>query len=737
MSNENPMNQLTELEELRREVAYLRHLSERSLGRILLVDTQSIAIRHELEQKRRGFALMADLAMALRPGSDYQSIFNSVSRRLNAALNMQRTAVLLRDPDGLYRVSILQGYTAEEEARIGARRLEIDPELLDPRQPVLITGADGEERLAGFRQALALPYLIASPVMLNDEAVAVLVTGRLIELPPFLPRLGNSDLETVQTVTVYLAAMLTGQRLEEEEARKQDLEEIMRTVFQASLDGYVVWDSGHMEDISPGALKLLELEDRAEFIREHDAFGLTNSHLQDVFKRVMAQGHVREELLLRTRSGALAPCEISHLPLKRRGSTCLLSYIRDLREQKKNEEALLAAKEQAEVAAKAKSAFLANMSHEIRTPMNAILGLSHLIHDQNLSEQQKEYLSRIEDSSDSLLRVINDVLDFSKIEAGKVEIEAREFHLPELLDSVVKANLDAAEKKGLSLTLSSFPPDALALVGDPVRLRQVLNNLIDNAIKFTENGAVIVSGGPAADQPGSGGGMLYEFSVADSGIGLDCADMEKLFTAFSQADNSNTRKYGGTGLGLAISQKIVELMGGRIWCESQPGEGSVFRFTVRFESPAETAAKAGKKESARNKAVELAAGLEGGRILLVEDNEVNQLVARKIMEKAGLKVSIAENGLRALNMLENESFDLVLMDIQMPEMDGLEATRQIRAQAKFAELPILAMTAHALRGDKELSLEAGMNGHITKPINLPELFGALSTWIPNKSRDTH
>lgn len=240
-----------EVEEQRREVEYLRRITESSLARLLQVDNRSIAIRHELEQKRRGFHLVAELAVNQGPEADYKSVFMSVSRRLNAALNMQRTVVLApsgASPD-LFEPRVLQGYGDEEKAEASGS-LTLGPELLDPRRPVLITGDDPPERLADIRRKLSLPYLISAPVMINNVVAAVLVTGRQAEEPPFLPRLGLSDVETVQTVCAYLAAILTGQRLEEEEARKEDLEEIMRAVFKASVDGYTVWNAGHIERVT-------------------------------------------------------------------------------------------------------------------------------------------------------------------------------------------------------------------------------------------------------------------------------------------------------------------------------------------------------------------------------------------------------------------------------------------------------------------------------------------------------
>lgn len=476
-------------------------------------------------------------------------------------------------------------------------------------------------------------------------------------------------------------------------------------------------------------LDLLEVPDKEDFILHNHRYGMTNKHLEEVFQKVKEAGQVTEEVVVRSRTGRMIPCEVRHLPLKFHSATSLLSYVRDLSAQKKNEEALRAAKDKAEVAAQAKSDFLANMSHEIRTPMNAMVGLIHLIKDSGLDSQQMDYLGRIEDSTRSLLRIINDVLDFSKIDAGRLEMEEAEFDLASLLREVLNLNLPLAWQKGLELILTETPNLKAPLLGDEVRLQQILNNLIGNALKFTSQGRVSLSV-RLLDDDRDEGRVRLEFTVRDTGIGFGPEQAERLFVAFNQADTSTTRKYGGTGLGLAISKSLVELMGGEIWTESRPGEGAAFHFTARFKHAAGAALKKAS-DPAQNETekAELAARIKGAKILLVEDNEVNQLVARRIMEKAGLMVSIADNGLRALESLEADQFDLVLMDIQMPEMDGLEATRRIRANPRWADLPVVAMTAHALSGDRELSLQAGMNDHITKPINLPELFRTLARWI--------
>ena len=413
-------------------------------------------------------------------------------------------------------------------------------------------------------------------------------------------------------------------------------------------------------------------------------------------------------------------------PMIDNGSKNAVIVLMDITDSKNKEKAIIEAKLVAETATKAKSEFLANMSHEIRTPLNGIVGMVDLTLLSGLNTEQKENLTIVKSCVTQLLHVINDILDFSKMEAGKLVVDNINFDIKVLFEETIKAHTPHAVEKGVQIRYDFPPSFSQYLIGDPKRLLQILNNLLTNAIKFTDEGEVWVK---AKTINTSGDFIEIQFLVEDTGIGISKENIDKLFKSFSQVDGSFTKKVGGTGLGLAISKQLCEIMGGRLWVESKIGLGSTFYFTLGFG----LGTKIDMKPLQITKVDKIK---KSCNILLTEDDKVNQMVLTKLLEERGYSVDTANNGVEAIEMFEKKSYDVILMDIQMPLMDGVEATKRIRKMENGKNIPIIAITAYALNGDREKFLSHGMDEYIAKPTKVNKLYSTIDKCLTlNKNRN--
>jgi PAS domain S-box-containing protein len=503
-----------------------------------------------------------------------------------------------------------------------------------------------------------------------------------------------------------------------------------QTLFETNTDGIVILDERGFSDCNNAALEMFGVASVADFValQPEDLGAPTQSDnvpardwAVGFIQEAVRKGHATFDWRGRRRDGSLFDAEIDLHAMRLGERSYIQAIIRDVSPQKEAARALKAAHDAALAAADLKSQFVANVSHEIRTPLNGILGMTRFLERSPLDARQKEYAETIHYSAEALLGLINDLLDFSKMEAGRLRIEHIVFDLPRLLREVAALYQARAEAKGLRIQLDLGDDLDQWVVGDPLRLRQILLNLLDNAIKFTEKGDIRLGARVRERNPEH---SHIRLSVRDSGIGIPEAALGRIFQAFSQADGSTSRKYGGTGLGLAISRQLAELMGGTLSVESTPGRGSEFSIdlpVIISEQPPE------ETEPGESSATRLS-----GRILVAEDNPVNQKVTRYMLENLGIEVVIANDGKEAFETLGDARFDLVLMDCQMPEWDGLMATRAIREREEAsgsARVPIVALTANAMSGYGDTCREAGMDDYLAKPLREEDLTRVLHRWL--------
>ncbi len=528
---------------------------------------------------------------------------------------------------------------------------------------------------------------------------------------------------------------ITAQQLAEIKVRESEL--MLRKIIDASLDAIInIDEEGNVIAWSDQATKIFGYTHEETIGKSMGDFIVPPQHRaahDRGMKHFLKTGegpvlNKRIEITGFDKVGREFPIELSISPIKMDGKYFFSGFIRDITDRKKAEQDLISAKQEAEQAQLAEQQFLANMSHEIRTPMNAVIGMTHLLYETDPTEAQKEYLDSLRFSADSLMGIISNILDLSKIEANELEFEQRTFNLLELLKSLQQTFQFKVREKPISVVLDLDPKIKNHLIGDSVRLNQILTNLLGNASKFTKQGTIGVKAKLVA---ATGGQYIIQFQVHDTGIGIEKDNVEKIFENFKQADVKITRKFGGTGLGLTIVKNLVELQGGSIEVESTKGEGSVFNIVLPFKDSGVLQTEVSIKEDSENQISEV---LKDTTILVVEDNPMNQKLISKILELWNCDFEIASDGFIALEKTIEKKFDIILMDIHMPEIDGCETTKKIRANSKNKnqDTVIIALTAAALLDEKNRALDSGMNDFLTKPFSPKQLKVHLGKWLDVK-----
>ncbi|MEO5339876.1 MAG: response regulator [Magnetococcus sp. MYC-9] len=664
---------------------------------------------------------------------DYRILFATHGEEALEVASAQRPDLILLDV-------MMPGMDGREVCA----RIKADPDLRDIPVIFVTAMARDQHEMTGL-EAGAVDY-ITKPV---SPAVVQLRVRNHLELKQHRERL-----ET-------LIRERTAELVQARDSAKER-EALLWTVLSSSLDAFIMMDvQGKVLEFNPAAETLFGFN-RAQLIGEDLAEFIIPSELRRPYRQALVRARMRVDgapLFVSRRittdglraDGKIVDLEVTISTVVAHGQPVYAAFLRDITSATQLRRSLGAALDTAEAAFRAKDLFLANMSHELRTPMNGVLGMIDLALGCDSPDKAREFLSHAKSSSRLLLRVINDILDYSKIESGKLLMESVDFCLEELLADVIQLFRQTAIDKELELVVSAPSQSLGLLVGDRLRLQQVLVNLLGNAVKFTQTGGIHVKTALIEQTEER---VRLQFSIQDTGIGIDAEQLSLLFSPFVQADSSITRKYGGTGLGLTICKRLVEMMGGEIWIDSAAQAGSTFHFTVllgrgQHSAPCRPRATAemlhdmetiAKGYDARPAGIDKSAlicQVGGAPVLLVEDNPINQRVAREMLESVGLVVTVASHGQEAIHLLSHGSFELVFMDVQMPVMDGCQATRQLRTMDAFAHVPVIAMTAHALVGDRENCLAAGMNDYIAKPIDLQQLFRVLARWIQPRQNPVH
>lgn len=529
----------------------------------------------------------------------------------------------------------------------------------------------------------------------------------------------------ILTVTLYFFVKDYNKRIKSEQLVRESELRFKKILESIPIGVFVLTADGKAYFMNKNAARILgidyETESNEDFIDKHHLF-LTGTNetipVSDVplARALRGESTFGKEDAEVERDGKRIRLRINALPLYNSNHQIefAITMFEDISELKKNESELVGAKQLAEESLLLKETFLANMSHEIRTPMNAILGFTDLLLNEPIREKERDYVQTIRNAGESLLRIINDILDLSKIEANMMEFEAQPLHIPDTLRSLQTMMLPKAEEKRLQLFFSCDTRLSRTLTGDPTRLTQIIINLVGNAIKFTRKGSVSVDARVIDEDTDS---CMVRFTVTDTGIGIPKDKLNTIFERFRQAESYTTRSYGGTGLGLSIARQLVELQGGNMEISSEEGKGSVFSFTLKFEKPSETI---WNKSGSEKTEIDYDR-IRNLNILLAEDNPINVKLIRNIFDQYAIRIDVAENGQEVLSLIGRKQYDLILMDMEMPVLNGYETTRIIRKEYGL-EVPIFAMTAHAMAGEQERCIQLGMNDFISKPLNSAELF---------------